>query len=118
MFHAAKITSENTDKGFNASLFDCINNTLVSTLGEDAIESFYRAIEMNYNFPQELFETTPLGVLQDLKDFLGVGYGILEVLIRRGIRAKFKVQENGSERLELTELIEVARKNFLLESVA
>ena len=97
--------------GFNSTLFKCITNALVSTLGEGSVQAFYYAIETKFDFPREMFERKPLEVLQDLNKFLGVGYAILEVSILREIKKTFGVAENGN--LKIGPLVELAKKHYL-----
>jgi len=97
--------------GFNSTLFKCITNTLVSTLGEGSVQAFYYAIETKFDFPQKMFERKPLELLQDLNKFLGVGYAILEVSIMGEIKKTFGVE--GSGNLKIGPLVELAKKNYL-----
>ena len=102
-----------SEKGFGPTLFDCINVALVSTLGQESVSTFYYAIQETFHLPQKEFERKPLEMLQHLKEFLGVGYGILEVPILRQIKNTFGIEEKGIENLSITKLTELARRNYL-----
>lgn len=45
-------TPHEHEKSFNAMLYDCIDGSLKSILGEDGVSTFYYAIEQKFEFPK------------------------------------------------------------------
>src|SRR5580698_3657773 len=79
------------EKGFDPTLFDCIDNALISILGKEAVLVFYYVIGEQYHLAEKEFERKPLELLQHLEGILGVGYVIVENAIKEGIRKTFQV---------------------------
>lgn len=103
------------EKGFNGTLFDCIDKAIVSILGKDAVITFYYAIQQRFNFSEKEFAQRPLQMLEDLKAILGeAGYGVLEKAIRSQIEETFNLRE--SKPLDFASLVELARQNYLQSS--
>lgn len=113
--HAAKSTrAHNTPipdaKGFNASLFDCLDKVTTSMLGREAVDAFYYLIEQKRGTPRSEFSERPMEVLEEMRGILGAGFHVLEGAITNQIRETYKVSESD---LGLSKTIEAARRNYL-----
>lgn len=98
------------DKGFNSSIFACIEKALKS-LGESVAASIFYQIEKKFNFPREEFASRPIEFIRCLEEFLGVaGSKIIERLIVQEIRTQFEL--TGSN-YTLEDAITAAKKDFL-----
>jgi hypothetical protein len=110
-------TSIPYEKGFNATLFDCIDRALSSVLGRPAASTFYFAIEERSGLPEADFQKKPLVVLQHLKEILGeAGFNTIERSIVCEIANTFGI-EPGDAKVPLTEVVELARKNYIQSSL-
>ena len=103
------------DKGFDPSLFECIDRALKATIGGDAVATFYYYTREIHGIPQNEFPKRPFEVLQHLKDMFGeTGYQVLEKPIIAQIKETFQIRENV---INLTDILNLAKRNYLQNSV-
>lgn len=100
-------------KGFNASLFECVDKVISSILGREAVDVFYYIIEQKHGIPRSEFSERPLEVLEEMRGILGAGFHVLEGAITSEIREEYKVSDT---RLDLLKTIEAAGRNYLKSS--
>lgn len=113
------MASKNTtfDKGFNATLFESIDNALVAILGKEAVSTFYFAVEEKFRIPKGEFSQRPLEVLEGLKTILGdAGFGVLQAGIKSKVRDRFGVEESISN-ITFEQLVNLARGNYIRASL-
>ena len=100
------------EKDFNATLYECIDSALASVLGREAVSTFYFAIQDSHLLSQEDFSKKPFEFLDDFKKLVGpAAFGIVEPAVIDQIRTTFGIEENVRD---LSRILEIARKNFLL----
>jgi hypothetical protein len=119
MFFTALLTNPQSsllpipeEKGFNGTIFDCIEKAL-NTLGVSVASSVLYQIEKRYQFPREEFASRPIDLVKYLRAFLGAsGSAVVERLIVKEIVTTFNLS---SSRLNssLEQVVEEARKGFL-----
>lgn len=103
------------DKGFDPSLFDCIDTALTTTLGKITITTFYYAIQEKNHLLESEFPKKPNEVILHLKEILGeVGFRVLERPIIAQIRQTFEIAESVHD---LKAAIELAKRNYLKASL-
>jgi hypothetical protein len=101
-------------KGFNAALFECIDESLCSRLGKLTVSTLYYAIQERQGVPEDQISRRPLDVLKYLKEILGEnGFRAIENSIIISVKMTFEVREDASD---VFEMIELARRNYLLAS--
>lgn len=99
------------ERGFNPSLFECIDKALTATIGKEAVATFYYYTNEVHRIPQSEFPRKPIEVLQHLKDMFGeAGYRVLEKPIIAQIRETFGISANVAT---ITDLLEMAKQNYL-----
>jgi hypothetical protein len=102
---------ELTEKGFNATIFSCID-TALNTLGEASRLALYYQVGSKFHLNSTQFESRPLEVVDCLHKILGdVGYSFIQRLIVREIGRSFKMTLR--EGISLPEAVFEARKIFL-----
>jgi hypothetical protein len=100
------------EKGFNATLFECIDSALASVLGREAVSTFYFAIQESHRLSDEDFSKKPFEFLEYFKILVGpAAFGIVEPAVIDQIRTTFGIEENVRN---LSRLLDIARRNFLL----
>ena len=100
------------DKGFNAALFDCIDESLTSRLDKLTVSTLYYAIQEKHSVPEDQISRRPLDVLKYLRDLLGEnGFHAIEGSLKISIKATFEVRGGATD---VFEMIEQAKKNYLL----
>lgn len=103
------------DKGFHATLFDCVNEELISVLGRDSVLTFYYLIRKRVNLREEEFAQKPIEVLEGLRSVLGEhGFRVVERGLLSNIKRSFSIKEDC---VTLRQSIELARRNYLRKSV-
>jgi hypothetical protein len=99
------------EKGFNPTLYDCIDRALSSLLGRQAVSTFYFAVEEKFNLPEAEFERRPLELIYYLRSIFGeAGFGIVEKAIVSQFKATFQITNGMSD---LASLVELAKNNYL-----
>ena len=107
----SNLDDEISDKGFNATVFQCIDRAL-STLGDSAKLALFHQMETVYGLKATEFRSKPLDVAENLHKILGdVGYSFLEKLMLHEIKSTFKVPLRDG--IHLPEAVAEARKKFL-----
>lgn len=102
------------EKGFNATLFECIDLSIRSLFGEASTTALYYGIESKNGMLQADFPKKPGELLIQLEKILGKwGFQYLEKEIRIEIKARFHIQEQDPQSRSLGSLIELAKINFL-----
>lgn len=100
------------EKGFNSTIFECIE-TALKKLGESVAASILYQIEEKYKLPRQEFASRPLEMVKFLRTFLGpAGSAVVEKLIMKEIIASFDLTPSG-QNSSLEWGIEEARKVFL-----
>lgn len=103
------------EKGFDPSLFDCLDKALTATLGKTTITTFYYAIQEKYHFPESDFPIKPNEVITCLKEIIGeIGFRVLERPIIAQIKQTFEIMESVTD---LQTAIDLAKRNYLLVSL-
>ena len=102
--------SVDDDKGFNGTLFRCIDCALRSTLGEGSAQAMYFMIRDVSKKEIGYFESRPMEMLDYLHQLLGNGYFGIERIIVREVRKSFSLDET---EITLEGVIKRARAKFL-----
>ncbi len=98
--------------GFNEQIFACVDRAL-SKLGSGVALAFYYRIETQHNLSRKEIESRPMDFLHHLEDMLGpAGFSVIERLITKEIVSSFNVTISPNS--TLNEVVEEARKNFLI----
>jgi hypothetical protein len=99
-------------KGFNATLFECIDSAL-SKLGETSKIALYYQIASNKGMDRKTLQSKPLDIVEGLREILGqAGSSFFEDLIVGEIETSFDLALR--QGASLTEAVQEARKKFLL----
>ena len=102
------------EKGFDPSLFDCMDKALTATLGKTTITTFYYAIQERYHVPESEFPQKPSQVVSGLREILGeIGFRVLERPLISQIKQTFEIIESVHD---LQKVIELAKRNYLQAS--
>ena len=103
------------EKGFDPSLFDCMDKALTATLGKTTITTFYFAIQERYQISESEIPQKPNQVILGLKEILGeVGFRVLERPMMSQIKQTFEIMENVHD---LQMAIDLAKRNYLKASI-
>lgn len=102
------------DKGFEPTLFECIDKALATTLGRDVVSTFYFYMTEQSNLTKAQLPEKPPEVIRYLKDMLGeMGFRALQRPLISSIRARFEISEDVHD---LPQAIELAKRKYLQES--
>jgi len=100
------------EKGFQATLFDCIDIALTSVLGKESVRTFYYSIAERFNIPLLEFQRRPLEILDHFQEVLGeTAFKGLEPSIISSIRVVFQIREDKS--VGLSKIVELAKDSYL-----
>lgn len=103
------------DKGFEPTLFESIDKALVTTLGKVTVSTFYYHMTETHKIKEAQLPQRASHVLQYLKDILGeAGFQTIEKPVILSIKARFEIKENVQD---LTQVIDLAKRNYLRESL-
>ena len=103
------------EKGFDPTLFDCIDESLASVLGRETIDTFYYSIQESYNIPKSKFPEKPLELIEKLRIILGeIGFRVLEKAIVSEIKERFHLYET---KQDLVSVISLAKQSYLRTSL-
>jgi hypothetical protein len=106
--------SASGDKGFNATISQCIDRALRSTLGDGSTQAIYFMIGDTFDLHPDQFASKPQQLMDALHKVLGdAGYALIEKVIAREIRRTFSLDDKLPS---LNAVIEEARKEFLSDS--
>jgi hypothetical protein len=100
-----------SEKGFNATIFQCIDRAL-NTLGENAKLALHYQIGSKLHLDAKQFPSRPLEVAEGLHTILGdSGYSFMERLIIREIKTTFNLHLKDG--MPLSQVVSEAREKFL-----
>ncbi|MGA2874275.1 MAG: hypothetical protein ABSE82_01940 [Nitrososphaerales archaeon] len=101
------------EKGFNPTLFDCIDVALTSVLGRESVSTFYYAITANFKLQSMEFERKPLKVIQYLRLIIGEpAFALLEGAVLSHIKRRFQITGLKDEP-SLKTMVELAKNAYL-----
>ncbi|MDG6906029.1 MAG: hypothetical protein JRN20_09625 [Nitrososphaerota archaeon] len=105
------------EKGFIPTLFQSVDEAISSVLGRETTSTLYYAIQMRYDLSDEKFRQKPLDLIQHLQEILGEsGFQTIEGSIRSNIKKEFDVK-GPEDQLDFPELVELAKRNYLLSEL-
>ena len=103
--------SDNSEKGFDVIIFQCIDKTL-GILGESTKKALYYQISRRYNIELSQIKNKAPEVVNSLHEILGeVGYSFIEMKIVNEVSSSFSLGLDVGTSFE--EAVTEARKKFL-----